>query len=69
MKKVLCIVGPTGVGKSDLGVNLAKQFHGEIISGDSIQVYRELNVGSAKVTEEEMQGIPHYLIDILDIDQ
>jgi len=69
MKKVLVIAGPTGVGKSDLGVKLARAFHGEIISGDSIQVYRELNVGSAKVTQEEMQGVPHYLIDILNIDQ
>ncbi len=65
MEKVLVIVGPTAVGKSDCGVRLAQSFFGEIISGDSIQVYRGLDIGSGKVTKEETQNIPHYLIDIL----
>ena len=68
MKKVLIIVGPTSVGKTAMSVELAKQLNGEIISGDSIQVYRKLDIGSAKVTKEEMQGIPHYLIDCLEIE-
>lgn len=68
MKKVIAVIGPTGVGKTALGVNLAKWLETEIISGDSIQVYRGLDIGSAKVTEEEMQGVPHHLIDILPLD-
>lgn len=66
MEKVLVIVGPTAVGKSDCGISLAQRFHGEIISGDSIQVYRGLDIGSGKVTLDEIQDVPHYLIDILD---
>lgn len=64
MKKVLVIVGPTGVGKTSLGIFLAKRYRTGIISGDSIQVYKGLNIGSGKVTEEEMQSVPHYLLDI-----
>ncbi len=67
MYKVLVIVGPTAVGKSDAGVRLAKRFNGEIINGDSVQVYRQLNIGSAKISEEEMQGIRHHLLDCRDI--
>ena len=67
MKKVIAIIGPTGVGKTRLSIELAKNFNTEIISGDSIQVYRQLTIGSAKVTEEEKDGIPHHLINILDI--
>lgn len=66
MKKVLVIAGPTASGKSDFAVEVAKKVGGIIISGDSIQVYKGLDIGSGKVTEEEMQGVPHYLIDILD---
>lgn len=69
MKKVIVIVGPTGVGKTRLSVELAKKLNGEIISGDSVQVYKEMNIGSAKVTDEEKQGIEHYLIDIKDINE
>lgn len=65
-QKVLVIVGPTAVGKTALGIDFAKRFNGEVISGDSMQVYRQLNVGTAKVTEQDMQGIIHHLIDILD---
>lgn len=63
---IYVIVGPTGIGKTKLSIALAKHFNTEIISGDSVQVYKELNIGSAKVTEEEMENIPHHLIDILD---
>ncbi len=66
MKKVLVIAGPTAVGKTALSIELAQKYNGEIISGDSMQVYRELDIGTAKVTEEEKAGIPHYLIDIRD---
>lgn len=69
MRKVVAVVGPTGSGKTSLSVELAQKFNGEIISGDSIQVYRGLDIGSAKVTPEEMQGVPHYLIDTLDLNE
>lgn len=62
--KVLVIAGPTGVGKTALSIQLAQKFEGEIISGDSLQVYRQLDIGTAKVTKEEAQAVPHYLIDI-----
>lgn len=64
MSKTICIVGPTASGKTAISIEIAKCFNGEIISGDSIQVYRELNVGSAKITKEEMDGVVHHLIDI-----
>ena len=66
MDKVLFILGPTAVGKTDIAVQLAKKFNGEIISCDSVQVFKGLNIGSAKVKKEEMQNIPHHLIDILE---
>lgn len=66
---VIAIVGPTAVGKTALSIQLAKAFNGEIINGDSMQVYRELHIGTAKITEEEMEGIPHYLLDIKDPDE
>ena len=64
MKRVLVIVGPTATGKSDLAVYLAKKLHGEIISADSRQVYKGLNIGSGKITKKEMEGVPHYLLDV-----
>ena len=67
--KVIAIVGPTAVGKTSLSIELAKQFNGEIISGDSMQVYRGLDIGTAKVTAEEMEGSPHHLIDVRDVDE
>lgn len=63
MEKIIIIVGPTGVGKTSLSIELAKQLNTEIISGDSMQVYREMTIGTAKVTPQEAQGIHHYLID------
>ncbi|MBR2053107.1 MAG: tRNA (adenosine(37)-N6)-dimethylallyltransferase MiaA, partial [Clostridia bacterium] len=69
MEKVIVLLGPTAVGKSALGVELAKALNGEIISADSTQIYRGLNIGTAKSTAEEMQGIPHHLIDIKNFDE
>lgn len=64
--KAVFILGPTAVGKSYFGVRLAKELGGEIISADSVQIYKGLDIGSAKVTEAEMQGVKHYAIDILE---
>lgn len=67
MKKPLIILtGPTAVGKTKMSINLAKAVDGEIISADSMQVYRQMDIGSAKIRPEEMEGIRHYLIDVLD---
>lgn len=65
-KKLIVLTGPTAVGKTALSIRLAKEIGGEIISADSMQVYRHMDIGSAKITETEMQGVPHYLVDILD---
>ncbi|MCT4458092.1 tRNA (adenosine(37)-N6)-dimethylallyltransferase MiaA [Lactiplantibacillus paraplantarum] len=67
--KVLLIAGPTAVGKTALSLALAKQLNGEIISGDSMQVYRHLDIGTAKIMPAEQAGIPHHLIDIKDVNQ
>ena len=64
---VIVIVGPTGVGKTKLSIELAKRINGEIINADSTQVYKNLDIATAKVTEEEKEGIPHHLFDIKDI--
>ena len=70
MKKPLVILtGPTAVGKTALSIRLAKEIGGEIISADSMQVYKGMDIGSAKIRPEEMQGVPHYLIDELDPDE
>ncbi|TCT26685.1 tRNA dimethylallyltransferase [Melghiribacillus thermohalophilus] len=66
---VVAVVGPTAVGKTKLSVELAKRFSGEVISGDSMQIYRGMDIGTAKITENEKQGIPHYMIDIKDPDE
>jgi tRNA dimethylallyltransferase len=63
-KYLIQLLGPTGVGKSSVSVELAKRIDGEIISADSMQVYKDFDIGTAKITPEEMQGIPHHLIDI-----
>ena len=62
--EVVAIVGPTASGKTALSIKMAKEFNGEIINGDSMQIYRGLDIGTAKITEEEMEGIPHHLLDI-----
>lgn len=67
-RKVLVIVGPTGVGKTSLSIQIAKAFHGEIISGDAYQIYQELSIGTAKITKQEMEGIPHALVDCVPYD-
>ena len=69
MKKVIAVCGPTAVGKTRMGVSLAEALHGEVISGDSMQIYRTMDIGTAKVTEEEMQGIIHHMIDIKNPDE
>lgn len=67
MKQPLIIItGPTAVGKTEISIQLAKQINGEIISADSMQVYKHMDIGTAKINKEEMQGINHYLIDILE---
>ena len=69
MKPLIILTGPTAVGKTALSIRLAKAIGGEIISADSMQVYRHMDIGSAKITREEMEGVPHYLIDVLDPDE
>lgn len=68
-EKVLVIAGPTAVGKTSLSIELAKRFNGEIISGDSMQVYTSLDIGTAKITKEEMNDVPHHLIDCRDLNE
>lgn len=67
MKKIIVITGPTGVGKTRLSVKLAKKLNGEIINADSMQVYRGLDIGTAKITEAEKEMVPHHLFDICDV--
>ena len=69
MKPLIILTGPTAVGKTALSIGLAKAVDGEIISADSMQVYKEMDIGSAKITPEEMENIPHHLIDVLDPDE
>jgi len=70
MKKPLVMIGgPTACGKTAMSIELAKRINGEVISGDSMQIYRYMDIGTAKVTEEEKQGIPHYLVDELNPDE
>ena len=64
MDKLIVILGPTASGKSALAVQLAKKFNGEIISADSRQVYKGLDIGSGKIAKPEMQGVPHHLLDV-----
>ena len=63
-KPLIILSGPTAVGKTALSIDLAKRVNGAIISADSMQVYKYMDIGSAKITPEEMQGVKHYLIDI-----
>lgn len=66
---IICIVGPTGVGKTKMSVELAKKYNAIIINCDAMQVYKELNIGTAKVKEEEKEDIPHYLFDIKNVNE
>ncbi len=65
-KPLIILTGPTAVGKSALSISLAHKIGGEIISADSVQVYRKMNIGSDKITTDKMDGIPHHLIDVLE---
>ena len=69
MEDIIVIVGPTGIGKTKLSIELAKRLDAEIINGDSVSIYKKLDIGSAKPTLEEREGIPHHLIDIRDVDE
>jgi len=64
---IIAVVGPTGVGKTKMSLELAKKYNGIIVNCDAMQVYKEMNIGTAKVTEEEKEGIPHYLFNILSV--
>ncbi|MGN1181935.1 MAG: tRNA (adenosine(37)-N6)-dimethylallyltransferase MiaA [Faecalibacillus sp.] len=66
MEKVIVVVGPTSVGKTKMGVALAQKLNGEVISGDSMQIYKQMDIGTAKATNEEMEGVIHHCLDILD---
>src|SRR5690242_659401 len=66
-KRVIAVVGPTAAGKSDLGVDLALALDGEVINADSMQLYRGMDIGTAKLTPEERRGVPHHLLDIWDV--
>ena len=66
MKNIIVITGPTGVGKTKMSIELAKRIDAEIINADSMQVYKDLNIGTAKITEKEKEGIPHHLFDIVE---
>ena len=69
MNKIICIAGPTASGKTALAVELAKDLDGEVVSCDSMQVYRRMDIGTAKPTKDEMQGIPHHMIDVAEPDE
>ena len=69
MTNIICIAGPTASGKTALAVELAKEFNGEVVSCDSMQVYRRMDIGTAKPTGDEMQGIPHHMIDVAEPDE
>ncbi|MBT2681458.1 tRNA (adenosine(37)-N6)-dimethylallyltransferase MiaA [Bacillus sp. ISL-35] len=68
-QKLIVLIGPTAVGKTKLSIELAKKYNGEIISGDSMQIYKGMDIGTAKISPEEMEGIRHHLIDVKDPDE
>ncbi len=68
-EKIIAIAGPTCVGKSDYAVDIALRYNGEIVGADSVQIYKYLDIGSGKITKEEMRGVPHYLIGIKEPDE
>ena len=63
--KIICVVGPTASGKTGYAISLAKKMNGEVVSCDSMQIYQQMTIGTAKPTKEEMQGIPHHMMDIV----
>ena len=69
MSKIYVIVGPTACGKTKVSIELAKYLDAEIINADAVQVYRDVNIGTAKITASEMEGIPHHLIDYVSLDK
>ena len=69
MNHIICIAGPTASGKTALAVELAKELNGEVVSCDSMQVYKRMDIGTAKPTEEEIQGIVHHMIDVAEPDE
>ena len=69
MDNIICIAGPTASGKTALAVALAKDVNGEIVSCDSMQIYKRMNIGTAKPTEEEMEGIPHHMLSVVQPDE
>lgn len=68
-EKLLILIGPTAVGKSALSIKIAKQFNLDVISGDSMQIYKHMNIGTGKITEDEKEGVLHYMLDIIDPDE
>lgn len=66
---LVVIVGPTGVGKTELSIHLAHKYDGEVVNGDSLQVYRSLDIGTGKIKPQEMEGVPHHLLDILSVEE
>ena len=69
MNNIICIAGPTASGKTALAVEIAKEYNGEVVSCDSMQIYKRMDIGTAKPTSEEMQGIPHHMIDVAEPDE
>ena len=69
MNRIIVITGPTGVGKTKLSITLAKKYNAEIINADAMQVYKGLDIGTAKITNEEKRNIPHHLLDIKDVSE
>ena len=68
-KPIIILTGPTAVGKTKASIELAQKIGGEIISADSMQIYQKMDIGTAKITPEEMQGVPHHLVDILPVEE
>ena len=66
MDRIICVVGPTASGKTKLAVQLAKAYDGEVVSCDSMQIYKHMDIGTAKPTPEEMEGVPHHMIDCVE---
>ena len=69
MSKIIVIIGPTACGKTKVSIELARKLNAEIINADAVQVYKDVNIGTAKITKEEMEGIPHHLIDFVSLDK